>query len=580
MAVIKVAAFAGEKPQITSRLLPETAAKTASNVRLNDGALTPTHQALDVGGDAASLATKTIYLHADTWLSWDTEVWASPGPVAQDRLYYTGDGAPKMRASGTVYPLALPRPSVALTATPSGSGTGDVQSRTYAYTYVTSFGEESAPSPVSAIINWQPGQTVSLSGFVLPASGRGVTLQRIYRSQTGSGGTYLYLIAERAVANTDYVDSVAVDGFQEALPSADWNEPPDDLQGLISMPNGMMAAFSGRRVYFCEPYRPHAWPEKYAMTVASDIVGLGAIGSSLVVMTKGNPHLMSGSSPDTMQAVKLEATYPCINSRGIVDLGFAIVYPSELGLVAVRGDGSIGIASEELFGRDEWLALSPQTAIAGRHMDRYVLFYDTVLEDDSRGSGALLININAAQFLVRSAETASAVHIPADGSALYFTRPDDVNIRRFDAPDGSPETYYWRSKEFWFTVPQNFGAVLVDLGNGISLQSGAAIETERDAIIAANEAIILGDTGGDLGGAALNVYPVNGDALLGFPIYDEVTVNIYADKVLFHTLTNINQVRRLPAGKKARVWEFDVSANIQVTQVIMAGTVDELRSTQ
>jgi hypothetical protein len=76
--------------------------------------------------------------------------------------------------------------------------------------------------------------------------GRSLTKQRIYRSQTGSSGTYLYLIAEGPASASSFVDTVPVHGFDEALPSADWNPPPDALTGLIDVPNGMMSGFVGR----------------------------------------------------------------------------------------------------------------------------------------------------------------------------------------------------------------------------------------------------------------------------------------------------------------------------------------------
>ena len=72
--------------------------------------------------------------------------------------------------------------------------------------------------------------------------------------------------------------------------------PRDGLQ----MANGMMAGFFGRTVCFCEPYRPHAWPEKYQVTVDSDIVALAAVGTTLFILTKGAPHWAQGSSPDAM----------------------------------------------------------------------------------------------------------------------------------------------------------------------------------------------------------------------------------------------------------------------------------------
>ncbi len=577
MPVISLSAFAGEKPLITARLLPNTAARAAFNLRLNDGALSPINKAVTTQVFAGGGSHRTIYRHMGEWLSWAGDISAAPGPVAQDRLYYTGDGVPKMRVGSTVYNLAVARPAGALTAAPAGTGTGDVQSRAYVYTFVTDFGEESAPCPASNIINWQPGQTVTLSGFAAAPAGRAITKQRIYRSQTGSSGTYLYLIAERAASSGNYTDNIAVDAFQEPLPSADWNTPPDDLQGLVAMPNGMMAAFKGKDVYFCEPWRPHAWPEKYIETCDSAIVGLRAIGTMLVVMTKAQPYLLSGSSPDSMQSQKMEASFACINPRGIVDLGFAICYPSNLGLVAVRSDGSVGLATLELFDRDSWLALDPANIVAAQHMGNYVLFYNTTNPAGAAMKGALMINVNAAQFLVRAAETADAVFYAPDDEGLYFKRPGETTIYRFDSPEGAPEQLYWRSKEFWLNRPTNFGALLVDLGEGVTLQAQSNIEAEKAAIDAQNAILFASNLLSSINDGALNSMRIAGDVLIPYPNYDGIVINVYADKKLMFSATKAGTVERLPADTKARCWEIDVSANVQVTSLILAGTINELR---
>lgn len=578
MPVIKISAFAGEKPLITPRLLPETAATAASNVKLNDGALTPTNKAALTGGNAGAANDKTIFRHGDTWLSWASHVHAVPGPVADDRLYYTGDGAPKMRVAGAVYPLALNKPASALTATLGGSGTGDTQSRTYVYTHVTDFGEESAPSPASAIVDWKPGQTVTLSGFGAIPTGRAISKQRIYRSQTGSSGTYFYLIAERAASTGDFIDNISVDTFQEPLPSADWNAPPATLSGLTSLPNGMMAAFSGRDVYFCEPWRPHAWPEKYIVACDSDIVGLAAIGSSLVVMTKAHPYLMSGSSPDSMVSTKLEANFPCINARGIADLGFAICFPSHEGLVAVRADGSVGLATLELFDRSDWLTLAPTSFVAAQYGGAYVLFYDTTNANGDRETGSIFININAAQYLVRSSEMADAAWYSVADAALYFKRPGKTEIMRFDAPGAAPEKVHWRSKEFWITQPVNFGAVLIDLGLGLSARTEANIRAEREAIDAQNAILFSGPSlESSVNEREVNALPVNGDLLIPYPYYEGVLLNVYADGQLIRSVSRAGTIERLPGKQKARCWELEISASVQVTQIVMAGTVDELR---
>lgn len=577
MPVIKLSAFAGEKPLINPRLLPETASKAAFNVRLNDGALTPINKTIATG-TLLPAGHKTLFRHQGGWLSWAGEVNAVPGPVAEDRLYYTGEGVPKMRVNGVVYNLATPRPTAALATAISGAGTGDIQTRGYVYTHVSTFDEETAPSPVSTLIDWMPGQTVTLSGFQAPAAGRSFDRQRIYRSQSSSSGTALYFIAERATSTANFVDNIAVDAFQEPLPSADWNAVPDGLSGLISMPNGMMAAFVGRSVYFCEAYRPHAWPEKYIMSCDTEIVGLRAIGTSLIVMTKGQPYLMSGSTPDSIQSLKLEANFPCINSRAIVDLGFAICYPSNLGLIAIRADGTVTLATQELFDRTDWEAMSPATAMASQHAGSYVMFYSVTSPSGETNSGSLFINVAAAQYLVRSGASATAAFYSLEDEGMYFMAAGDQNVYRFDAPAGAPETLYWKSKEFWTATPINFGAIRIDSDTSRRVKTQGNIDAERQRIITANQAILASPMlGSELDGSALGGLAFNGDTLQEMPGYDEILVNIYADRELVCSISKTNQVARLPAKRTANVWELDVASNVQITQILIAGTVDELR---
>lgn len=577
MPAINISAFIGERPLILPRLLPETAAQEAVNARLDDGGLTPIRKSLKTGEMAAAGAV-TIYRHNGEWLSWPVVIDAAPGPVAQERLYYTGDGAPKMRIGNEILDLAVPRPGTALTAVASGAGTGDTQSRTYVYTYVTDFGEETAPSPASSIIDWKPGQTVTLSDFALPAAGRHISKQRIYRSQTGSSGTYLYFIAERAASASNFVDNIAVDAFQEALPSAGWDEPPDGLRGLTVMPNGMMAAFVGRSVYFCEPWRPHVWPEKYILNCDSDVVALGSIGSVLVVMTKANPYLMTGSHPDSMQSQKLEANFPCINARGVVDLGFAICYPTNDGLIAVGGDGSVNLVTRELFRPHDWLKLSPATAIGAQYSGAYAMFYDTE-EDGQRDAGCLFVAVGATPFLIRSAEIIAACYFDVADSALYFTRKGDTNIYRFDPPDGPPETMIWRSKEWWLPRPMNFGAVLVDKGSLRITDDTAAIQAEVQRIEAENAVIFAsGQLESALNDSPVNSYPVNGDALLALPEYLNVSVGVFGDGKLVRVINKTDVVERLPAKSMARVWEIAVSSNVPISRIAIASSVDELRT--
>lgn len=583
MGALKLTAFSGEQPRVQPRLLPDTAAQEAIDVRLDDGGLTPTREA-DMVVEGMPEGSQTILRHQGEWYAWPTDVDATPGPVAQDRLYITGDGAPKVRIGLTVYPLAVPRPETKITATVSGTPDDDqpAVTRLYVYTWVTDFGEESEPSPVTDEIEWKPGQTVTLSGFPNPPGSRSISRQRIYRTQTGSQGTYLYFIDERTASDVDYVDDVPVDAFNEPLPSADWNAPPDDLKGLISLPNGMMAAFTGRDLYFCEPWRPHAWPQKYVITTDYPIVGLAAISSVIVVMTTGQPYLVSGTSPATMVSERIETNLPCINKRAIVDLGYAVAYPSYDGLVVVTGDGAARVVTNNLFDRERWLALSPQTALAAQVNGRYALFYDTVDSQAETLAGVIIIDVGGTPFLSRASERATALWYDLETAALYYMERGSDRIMRFSPEIGPLKTLHWRSKPFVLPAPTNFGAILVDTEGGLSPEEIARLEAKRQAVIDANKDLIdgPGSIGGEIGSHMVGGVILAGDWLTVPPSIDpgSMEVSILADGEVIGSISTGNRTFRLPSGFLARTWEINVQSSLTITQIAMGHSVSDLQT--
>lgn len=575
---ITLIGFSGEQPRLLPTLLPDSGAREAWDVRLDDGGLTPTRRPIVVA--AVTVGHQTIYRHQGNWITRSGNVSFVPGPVADDRLYFTGDGAPKVLISGDIYALAVPRPAAALTATPSGSGTGNIATRLYVYTHVTAFGEESEPSPISNEINWQSGQSVTLSGFSAVPSGRGIDKQRIYRSQTGQTGTYLYLIAERTASAANYVDTIPVDAFQESLPSADWNAPPAGLSGLISMPNGIMAAFVGRDVYFCEPWRPHAWPEKYVLTTDSPIVGLAAIGNTLLIMTAGMPYVATGLHPADMAMRKIDMDLPCINARAVVNLGFAVCYPSHDGLVSVSPSGGASIVTASLFDRERWQALSPQTAVAARRAGRYVMFYDT-MDGDVRRLGAFEIDLSGQSFLVRHSVAASAAWYEVATGTLYYCRPGATEIAEFQPTSGAPHTLLWSSKEFLHPAPHNYGVLLVDSASSLSAAEQAVLTALRNAVLAQLAAESADDDlGAPLNATPLNDLPIGGDEYtipLAATIGPEFEAIIIADGNIVHTTRDLDRPVRLPAGFTARTWEVSIRSNVSIKQATLATTMADLR---
>lgn len=580
VAILKLTGFAGENPKIIPRLLDDMAAQLAYNVRLDDGALTPNRQlrfAYQFPNPPAG-GYKTILRYEGAWYGWVNDVYAVPGPVAADRLYVMGDGAPKMIVGGVTYPLAVPFPAGALSPSLSGSPTAGATGtvRIYVYTFVTAFGEESEPSPASADIYWTPGQTVTLSGFAAPPAGRNIASQRIYRAQTGKTGTQLFLIAERAASGANFVDNVSPELIQEEIPSVGWNAPPNDLTGLISLPNGMMAAFSGKELCFCEPYRPHAWPEAYRLTLDYDVVGLGAFGSSIIVATTGTPYIVNGTAPENMVSERIEQNLPCINARGIADMGYSVIYPSHDGLVSVTASGAT-VISTRLFSRDDWLRLNPYNMVAGQYNGRYFTSYSYSDVTGVEFRGTFIMDLTGEQpFLIRADVQGQAMFYDVTTGLLFLLI--DGSVYEWDSLNQPNAMMSWKSKLFVLPKPTNFGAILVESDAGFTPEEIAAIEAEIVRIKAANAALFgQRSIGGELDGGALNSFALNGDILQPLPSLNRnISVSVYADRKLVATVGRINKMARLPSGFLSALWEIEVSADSPVTQITLAGTGAEL----
>lgn len=575
--MIRIASFAGEIPKLIPRLLDQNFAQVAQNTKLENGALLPIRRGKYIR--KMDFDCKTIYRHNDQWLGWDKVVNVVPGPIASDRLYVTGDGTPKMIANGTTYELAIPRPTVKVNAVVNGTPDVNLSSTVlFAYTWVTEFDEESEPSDVSDGVLWSPGLNVTLSGFSAPPTGRAVNRMRIYRTQTSAlGTTVLYFIAERAASTAVFVYNDNTYPMNEPIPSTDYNSPPSDLSGLVALPNGFMAAFSGKKVYFCERYRPHAWPEKYVMTVDYPVVGLGVFGSAVAVLTKGMPYVMQGTSPDSMTSQRLEVNLPCVGTQSIVDLGYSVAYASTQGLVTISQSGAV-IASASLVTMDQWRAMQPESFIAGQYSGRYMASYDYAGIDGVQERGMIIFDLSGAQpFIVRASDDADAMYFELGTGRLFLLR-NNQEIFEWDSISEPYGEQVWRSKRFVLSTFSNFGYIMIEGEDASTRLQRTEIEARRAAMHEQNiQRINNGETGGAINDVALNIVPLAGSLLDPVDNYDpSIAATIYADGRYITTIYHMNVPVPLPSGFTARTWEIEIRGNQMVTGIVLAATPTEI----
>src|SRR5665811_1003907 len=124
------------------------------------------------------------------------------------------------------------------------------------------------------------------------------------------------------MATTSTSDSVAdanlgiiCPSFINGIVGSSFDPPPSDMIGLIALPNGIMAGFSGNILCFCEPYKPWAWPVRYRLATVYPIVSLGVYGQTLIVTTNGFPYAVRGVRPDSMSCLLYTSPSPRDRTR-------------------------------------------------------------------------------------------------------------------------------------------------------------------------------------------------------------------------------------------------------------------------
>lgn len=335
----------------------------------------------------------------------------------------------------------------------------------YVYTYVNEFGEEGAPSPASVTVQRNVNATATIETPDTVPSGwadYGLVNKRIYRAATGASGTAYRFVAEIPISQGTYVDTKNDEDLGEVLESDSYDLPPDDLHSILALPNGIMVGASKNQLCFSEQNRPHAWPVEYRLTVDSDIVGLGAIDTTVIVGTQTFVYAASGTSPGTYSMSQPGVPQACTSRRSFASLpGFGVVFASPDGLMYAAGPTQVSNLTAQIFTRRQWQALDPSSIMCIAHDDVVFFFWNNGIERgcfalDMKPDGFGLVPLgfhaiaayadpetdNLYLVLDAYAEPTDAA-LPAPPVAFV---PDDETIYLFDAEGENPMVYRWRSK--------------------------------------------------------------------------------------------------------------------------------------
>lgn len=397
-----------------------------------------------------------------------------------------------------------------------------IDSRFYIATYVTDWGEESAPSPVSAMVEVDQNDQVSVT-IAPPADRPDIVKWRLYRSNVGSATAAFQMLYEGFINSQVFgdtplvfLDAVKSAELDEVCPTLTWLEPEPTLEGLVGMPNGILAGHFGNTVAFSEPYVPYAWPIQYQVTTETTIVGLGVFGQTLFVGTTGSPYFISGSDSASMSALKLESSQACVSRRSIVALDGGIIYASPDGLCLADSSG-VKLITRALWSHEGWQALEPSTIFAASHEGAYVFVCN-------------------------------------NGTRLYVL--GDGKLTEVDLGELGLSAVYTDKSTGTLCAAAGIYIVAAFLGTSYRLARWKTplITLERQQPMAWAQ--------------------VYGQHSAEFP----ATVRWYGDGVLRHTMTFTSlQPQRLPPGR----WlehEVEIESAARITRVMLASTSEELKA--
>lgn len=548
MAGFKLITFGGKAPKVFARLLPDDMAQVATNTRLDSGRLEPwkTNQSVTVtpiNSYSITNSTKTLFRYSSSiWIGSDVDLDIVRSPLAEDsfeRLYITGaaSGYPEIASaqtigSGSRFRLGMPKPDgwTSLSLAPATSTEVDTEvpsARSYVFTYVSNYGEEGEPSTalLSNIQTVYSDQVVTLTFPSTPSGAYNLLKKRVYR--TDASGTFRF-VADVPLASTSYDDSVVNANLGEALPSQNWEAPPDEvsadhpdgpLNGLIALPNGFLAGFTGQTVAFSEAFQPHAWPDEYKFSVMSDVVALAPLNAGVLVLTKERPAIIQGGNPASMSMTEIDSALSCVSKRSVVDMGQFIMYASPDGLVMATESG-INVVTDQILSRDDWQELAPTSIIGFQWEGHYLGFYSNGSESkgfifDPRGGKNSYVKLDFHATAGFNDLESDTLYLVVSGAVVKF------------AEGTTSQSFTWRSKKFYNPRPAN----------------PAVAKVECDSYLT------------------------------------PTTFKLYGDGSLKHTQTvQDSNLFRLPSGYKANEFEVELSGSLPINEVCVYESSEEVRA--
>jgi hypothetical protein len=217
-----------------------------------------------------------------------------------------------------------------------------------------------------------------------------------------------------------------------------------------------------------------------------------------------------------------------------------VLYASHNGLIMI-GSGGIQNVTAQIITKDEWTRdFSPNLIRAVRYQNGYL----AMEEGTSAHDGFFLDPTELRVALTDLSDFDDILNLNVDfWSGEVFLIKESM-VQRWDPPTTNFMPTRWKSKEFQFQYPENFGCY--------------AIHWDDRRYTNPNYGIDVCPMGEKV---RLKIY-VNGESV---PVYNQV-------------VPRNGRPVRLPSGFKSDIWQFEIQARAPIYSLHVASTVKELRN--
>jgi hypothetical protein len=310
------------------------------------------------------------------------------------------------------------------------------------------------------------------------------------------------------------------------------------------------------------------------IAVPNDIVCLGVLGQTLLILTEGNPWSATGIEPSAMALAIIQPLEPCTSRLSLVNTPNAVLYSSPNGLINITASGAQNITKDFIL-KDQWYGLLHLASVCAAILSNcyYAYSIDTpgVFQEDT--------------FQVLDQPATVGVIDTAFQPKSHFGTRQGIILSLSDPRVGLTVLEPGVSIEVANLMNDMFNGEAMTLRNGVVYLVDLRNEQNQTKYIWRSK-MFQTQYLSNLGAAKVYWTPAVPTTQLGEP--NDTVFRMYAGErsdlvedglpLRFEeTMTKSGQMFRLPSGYKALYHQFEVEGYAFIDAIHVASTARELR---